>query len=121
MNITEAQLSGASHVGIVDDEESIYERNLEQFEFIDIRDEDEVLSSWSDFVHTHHYDFCNDFFKSSLAKYPRRTAEAYWCHNFFSNVEEAFAEENQVPDNFETFEEMWNWYQPMIEKENYIK
>lgn len=51
----------------------INERNLEDFEFIDIRDEDELIKSWSDFVHSHHYQVVNNFFDSSLACFPRRT------------------------------------------------
>ncbi len=49
------------------------ERELEDFEFIDIRDEDTLIASWQDFVHSHHYQVHNDFFSSSLAKHPRRT------------------------------------------------
>jgi len=48
-------------------------RELEDFEFIDIRAEDELLASWSDFVHSHHYEVHEKFFESSLAQHPRRT------------------------------------------------
>ena len=51
----------------------IDDRNLEDFEFIDIRSEDELVDSWSEFIHSHHYTVVNDFFDSSLARYPRRT------------------------------------------------
>lgn len=51
----------------------INERNLEDFEFIDIRCEDELRKSWDGFVHSHHYQVVNDFFDSSLARFPRRT------------------------------------------------
>ncbi|WP_386691261.1 hypothetical protein O1Q79_01396 [Lonepinella sp. MS14434] len=51
----------------------IEDRNFEDFEFIDIRLEDELINSWSDFVHTHHYSVVDNFFKSSLAHFPRRT------------------------------------------------
>ncbi len=52
---------------------AVQERELEDFEFIDIRDEDTLIASWQDFVHSHHYQVHNDFFSSSLAKHPRRT------------------------------------------------
>lgn len=52
---------------------AVHERELEDFEFIDIRDEDTLIASWQDFVHSHHYQVHNDFFSSSLAKHPRRT------------------------------------------------
>ena len=56
--------------GAVDD------RKLEEIEIIDIRAEDDVLNSWNEFVHTHHYSYHDDFFDSTLAKFPRRTCEA---------------------------------------------
>ncbi|MFW5406961.1 hypothetical protein [Pectobacterium carotovorum] len=51
------------------------ERNMEDFEFIDIRDEDDLIDTWSDFVHTHHYSYTTSFFSSSLARFPRRSIE----------------------------------------------
>lgn len=55
---------------------SIDERNLEEIELIDIRDEYEVIDSWSEFIHTHHYSYHTSFFDSTLARCPRRTCEA---------------------------------------------
>jgi hypothetical protein len=52
---------------------AVHERELEDFEFIDIRDEETLIASWQDFVHSHHYQVHNDFFSSSLAQHPRRT------------------------------------------------
>lgn len=95
------------------------ERNLEQFELIDIRQEDEVRESWDGFIHTHHYDYCTDFFQSSLALYPRRTFEAYMMQCFSSTPEEAFVEAVPIPQNdIHTFDEMWEWYKPLIERED---
>lgn len=48
-------------------------RELEDFEFIDIRSEDELVASWSEFIHSHHYQVQSNFFDSSLAKFPRRS------------------------------------------------
>ena len=96
---------------------SVDDRNLEQFEIIDVRSEDEVTYSWRNFIHTHHYSYCNSFFDSALALYPRRTDEAYFCHFFPLTPNEAFIESNPVPRDFQTLDEMWEWYQPLIEKE----
>ena len=52
------------------------ERNLEEIELIDIRDEEAVVESWSEFIHTHHYSYNTSFFASTLARCPRRTCEA---------------------------------------------
>ena len=46
---------------------------VEDFEFIDICDEDTLISSWQEFIHSHHYQVHKDFFSSSLARHPRRT------------------------------------------------
>lgn len=55
---------------------SVAKRNLEEIEIIDIRDEEEVVNSWKQFIHTHHYSYHTNFFESTLARYPRRTCEA---------------------------------------------
>jgi hypothetical protein len=57
---------------------AIESRNLEEFEFIDIVPQDTVIERWRDFVHTHHYRWTDDFYKSLAAYYPRRTGEAVW-------------------------------------------
>ena len=31
---------------------------------------------------------------------------------------EAFSENNPVPKNIQTLEELWNWFKPLIEAEN---
>lgn len=49
------------------------ERTLEDFEFIDIREEEVLIESWKDFLCSHHYQVHSDFFSSSLAQHPRRT------------------------------------------------
>lgn len=54
----------------------VKDRNLEEIEIIDIRPEEELINSWDEFIHTHHYSVHNSFFDSSLGKFPRRTCEA---------------------------------------------
>ncbi len=53
-------------------------RALEQIEIINTRSEDEILKSWDKFIHTHHYSIHRSFFDSTLAKFPRRSNEAFW-------------------------------------------
>ena len=50
-----------------------YNRELEDFEFIDIRPEEQLVESWKEFIHSHHYQVFDNFFNSSMARYPRRT------------------------------------------------
>lgn len=54
----------------------VKDRELEEIEIIDIRQEEELVESWKDFIHTHHYSVHKDFFDSSLGQFPRRTCEA---------------------------------------------
>lgn len=54
----------------------VTDRSLEEIELIDIRKEDDVIESWADFIHTHHYSYHTDFFDSTLARCPRRSCEA---------------------------------------------
>lgn len=56
--------------GAVDD------RKMEEIELVDIRDEDTVINSWNQFIHTHHYSYHTSFFDTTLARCPRRSCEA---------------------------------------------
>lgn len=94
------------------------ERNMEQFEIIDIRDEETVRQSWDNFIHSHHYDYGTSYFDSILAHNPRRTNESYFQHYLPMTPSEAFSESNPVPDNFKTLQELWEWHRPLIEAEN---
>ena len=51
------------------------QRSLEDIEIIDIQSEDDLVDTWSDFIHSHHYTVKQSFFESSMAKFPRRTTE----------------------------------------------
>jgi hypothetical protein len=93
-------------------------RNMEQFEIIDIRDEETVLKSWDNFIHSHHYDYSTDYFKCSLANNPRRTSESYFHHILPMTIDEAFSESNPVPKDLKTLEELWLWHKPLIDAEN---
>ncbi|MCR5517040.1 MAG: hypothetical protein K6F17_00535 [Lachnospiraceae bacterium] len=55
---------------------SVEDRNMEEIELIDIREEDDVIESWNQFIHTHHYSYHKSFFDSTIAKCPRRSCEA---------------------------------------------
>ncbi|HAR1433718.1 TPA: hypothetical protein IZ384_002901 [Enterococcus faecium] len=40
---------------------AVKDRNLEEIEIVDLRDENEVIQSWDDFIHTHHYSYHSNF------------------------------------------------------------
>ena len=93
-------------------------RNMEQFEIIDIREEEIVRKNWDKFIHSHHYDYSTDYFSSSLAANPRRTSESYFQHIMPMTIDEAFSESNPVPKDIKTMKELWDWHKPLIEAEN---
>lgn len=96
---------------------NVNQRTMEEFEFIDIQEENKLLKSWKTFVHTHHYHYCNDYFDSSLAIHPRRTVESYHHWAMPINPNQAFQDGNPVPNDFKTLDELWEWHKPLIEAE----
>lgn len=93
------------------------ERNMEQFEIIDIREENTVRQSWDNFIHSHHYDYSTNYFESSLAYNPRRTSESYFQHYLPNSISESFSASNPAPHDLKTLEELWAWHKPLIEAE----
>jgi hypothetical protein len=93
-------------------------RNMEQFELIDIKPEGQAKKAWEGFIHTHHYDYSNNYFKSSLAYNPRRTFESYHQHILPLSIAEAFSESNPIPHDFKTLQELWDWHKNLIEAED---
>jgi hypothetical protein len=89
-------------------------RSLEQFEFIDIRNEDDLVSSWEGFVNPgqHHYEFHKSFFTSWIARHPRRSHRSYWLQY----MEAEFIDDNFAPQ-VGTLGELWDWYHRQVEGE----
>ena len=87
-------------------------RQFEQLEFIDVRQRDDLLTSWSDFVHSHHYDVHDDFWDSWIPNHPRRTLEAY-INQF---LEARFIEDNPIPRDL-GFGELARWVRPLVAAE----
>lgn len=92
-------------------------RNMEQVEIIDVRDEDDIRETWKGFIHSHHYDYVNDYFDSSLALNPRRTSEAYFQQITPMTPGEMFSENNPVPKDFKTLKELQKWHKDLIKAE----
>ena len=89
------------------------QRPMEEFEIIDIRDEDDLIQSWKPFIHTHHYRTETNFYESWTANHPRRTGEAY--KNQYLDAQ--FIGKNPVPKDL-NFDELWKWYEPLKMREN---
>lgn len=92
-------------------------RNMEQFEIIDVRPEETVRKSWNRFIHSHHYDYCTDYFSSSLANNPRRTCESYFQHYMPMTIDDAFSASNSIPKDIKTLQELKEWHQSLFDAE----
>jgi hypothetical protein len=88
------------------------DRNMEEIEFINIQAERTLIETWRDFVHTHHYSYSNDFFDSWIAKYPRRSIEAFAHMNYEAN----FVEDNPLP-KFDELNKLKKWIQNLTQFE----
>lgn len=91
-------------------------RSMEEFEIIDVRDEDDLRKTWSPFIHSHHYRVESSFYDSWIANHPRRTGEAYL--NQYIKV--IFIDNNPLPKDAD-FEELWEWYGRLQDVENATK
>ena len=94
------------------------ERSMEQFEIIDVVEEEVGVKRWENFIHSHHYDYTSNYFGSSLAAVPRRTFESYHQHNLPITIDEALSANNPIPPDIKLLEELWDWHRPLIEAEN---
>jgi len=88
------------------------QRFLDDTHFITDQNENKTYEHWKSFVNSHHFRIHNDFYKSVLANYPRRTFENSWTNN----AEAKFTEENPIPINLD-FPELWKWYHQFTEAE----
>jgi hypothetical protein len=88
------------------------ERNMEEIEIINVLSEDELVTVWKPFIHSHHYSITDDFYSSWLANHPRRTGEAYL--NQF--IEALYIENHPVPKDA-GFDELWDWFDKLVKVE----
>lgn len=89
-----------------------YERSLEEIEIIDIKDEEVLAETWDDFIHSHHYRVCHNFYDSYIAKHPRRTCEAMWS----CLMDLRPYPSRSIPRDAD-FVDMWEWYKDLIAAE----
>jgi hypothetical protein len=87
-------------------------RSLEETEIIDVREEDDLLATWSPFIHTHHYQIQTSFYDSIIAKHPRRSCEALWARL----MECQFLTDHSFPRSA-SFDELYAWLKPKLDEE----
>jgi hypothetical protein len=92
---------------------NISDRNLEEIEIIDIRPEEEVIESWSDFIHTHHFSVHNSFFNTTLGRFPRRSTEAL----FDRTMNNMWLDGSKGLREGMNFSELGKYFVPIIKEE----
>ena len=97
----------------------IEKRNMEDFEFIDIKSEDEIIDTWDKFIHTHHYTLTNDFFNSVLSMFPRRTTEELFDRT--QNVKWLSPDEKSKFTSNLTFENLTKIINKLVDEEYRFK
>lgn len=90
------------------------EREMEQFELIGRpgTDPERLRETWSEFIHTHHYEVVHDFFDSFVALHPRRSGEAYWNQYWAAK----FINQNPPPRDLD-LAGTFRWYQQLMRYE----
>lgn len=88
------------------------ERNLEEIEIIDIADRDVLAGRWGAFITQQHYRLYNDFFDSTLSRFPRRSCEVLW--NNLMRVKVPC--ENRAPRGV-SLSDLQEWFQTLTEYE----
>lgn len=85
---------------------------LAEVEIIDVKSEKEIKERWKDFIFSHHSQIYNNFFDSYLARFPRRSCDAF----AESSLMTKFLKDNRFP-KFSTLADLHKWIKPLLEEE----
>ena len=89
---------------------------LAEVEIIDIKPTIELEKTWDSFTFSHHYQIQNSFFDSYLAKFPRRSCDAFAAQTLICKP----WYENNYP-KFDNIKELHNWLKPLLDDEEEYK
>ena len=88
-------------------------RELEQIEIIDVLDGDIVKQKWTAFICRDHANATKSFYRSYLARYPRRSCDAFWDATGMNDPRK----ENPIPLNA-PWSELEQWLDPFLKAES---
>ena len=88
-------------------------REFYELEIIDIKPEEEIEETWSDFIHSHHYSVIDNFKESYLFHHPRRSTDAFFDAYLMNSPWDG----NPFPE-FNDIYEMHQWIEQMLQEEN---
>ena len=88
------------------------QRVLEQIEVIDIVNSDVVEKNWADFICRDHVMTWDSFYKSSLARAPRRSCDAFW------DMSMDLMPRHEIPiDTAASWDDLTTWVAPYLDVE----
>jgi hypothetical protein len=88
-------------------------RTLAEVELIDVRDRDEVFTTWSPFITRQHWSYLSDIRDSYLAWHPRRSCEAL----AFATLQLEPWPDDWMPRTG-SLDEVIDWVRPLVEEED---
>ena len=88
-------------------------REVSHVEIIDIKDDDALRRCWKTFIPFHHDMVTRDFWGSTIAKFPRRTAEYKLCASLYGIPAEPIG-----PFRTDSLHELQNWHAVIAAKED---
>jgi hypothetical protein len=87
-------------------------RRLEQIEIIDLKPEAELMKAWDSFICNGHAHVCRQFSESQLARFPRRSCDAFWSATMDLDPKA----ETPIPDETD-LQLLQDWFTPFRELE----
>lgn len=87
-------------------------KRFNEVQIIDIKSEDELHETWSDFIVSHHYSCWKSIRDSMIYRYPRRSCVA-WGESIMQLDP---WRDNYLP-KFSDIEDLHKWFKPLIEQE----
>jgi hypothetical protein len=88
------------------------QRDIEEIEIIDIKPRDELRERWKPFIVRSHYQVTDDFFNSMVARFPRRSCEAFFSRTMLLQLSAEIRPPRSV-----RMAELQAWFRPLIEDE----
>lgn len=87
-------------------------RNVTHVEIIDLKDEDILRRCWSEFIPFQHDMVCADFMQSTIARWPRRTAEFKLSASLYG-----IPARHLGPYRTDSLQELQEWHSKLAESE----
>ena len=87
-------------------------RDCERVEVVDIKNKEDLWEQWDPFIVRTYLDHEEDYYKSRISRYPRRSCEALFAQTVYGQ----FVENNPIPRDTD-FDGLFSWLGPLINAE----